>query len=43
MGYAGKTGEALLPVTGTAQKAYDGNCLKCHRDAAGTAGIGIGQ
>ncbi len=40
MGYAGAAGEAMRPVTSTAQKAYDGNCLKCHRDAAGN-GIGL--
>jgi len=39
-GYADDAQDALLPVTGTGQKAYDGNCLKCHRDGSGN-GIGL--
>jgi hypothetical protein len=39
-GYAGSTVDALVYTAGTNQKAYDGQCLKCHRDGAG-AGIGL--
>jgi hypothetical protein len=38
MGYAGSKGETLTAV-GAADKAFDGTCLKCHRD--GTSGIGL--
>jgi cytochrome c553 len=39
-GYGGFAGSALTYTAGTNQKAYDGQCLKCHRDGAG-AGIGL--
>lgn len=41
MGYASHLGSTLQPVASPEQKAYDGTCLKCHRDAANTAGIGL--
>jgi hypothetical protein len=41
-GYAGAVGAPLVFTAGTSQKAYDGQCLKCHRDGAG-AGIGLTQ
>lgn len=39
-GYGGQVGGALTITAGTAQKAYDGQCLKCHRDNTGS-GIGL--
>ncbi|MEI8081919.1 MAG: cytochrome c3 family protein [Actinomycetes bacterium] len=47
-GYAANAGDQKT-VTNTADlannqagaKAFDGQCLKCHRDSAGTAGIGL--
>ena len=39
-GYSGKVGGALTVTAGTNQKAYDGQCVKCHRDGAGD-GIGL--
>jgi len=39
-GYSGSAGTTLTYTAGTPQKAYDGQCLKCHRDGAG-AGIGL--
>jgi predicted CXXCH cytochrome family protein len=44
MGYGANIDAPLAAVgTGnsTRDKAYDGNCLKCHRDTADAAGIGI--
>ncbi|MBN2404085.1 MAG: hypothetical protein JXE06_00740 [Coriobacteriia bacterium] len=40
MGYSGFVGDTLLPV-GVGDKAFDGTCLKCHRNATNDAGIGI--
>jgi len=40
-GYGAKVGGALTYTAGTDQKAYDGQCLKCHRDTDGTSGIGV--
>jgi hypothetical protein len=44
-GWAGQVGDPLIYTAGTDQKAYDGQCLKCHRtfDGEGTVGIGITQ
>jgi len=39
MGYAGSTIDTLTAVESSDMKAYDGTCLKCHRN--GTSGIGI--
>ena len=39
-GYSGSVGAPLTFTAGTNQKAYDGQCLKCHRDGAGN-GIGL--
>lgn len=39
-GYAGSTVDTKVVTAGTNQKAYDGQCLKCHRDGAGN-GIGL--
>ena len=36
----GGGGGLVTYTAGTTQKAYDGQCLKCHRDGAG-AGIGL--
>jgi hypothetical protein len=41
-GYAGKVGAPLTYTAGTNQKAYDGQCLKCHRKNDGTRDVGIG-
>lgn len=41
MGYAGAKGDALTAMSTTDMKAYDGACLKCHRDTGSAAGIGI--
>lgn len=41
MGFSGGAGQALTPITTNDMKAYDGNCLKCHRDNAGAAGVGV--
>ena len=41
-GYAGKLGDPLVYTVGTAQKAFDGQCLKCHRTFDGQEDIGIG-
>ena len=38
MGYAGDNDTLLTPM-GSGDKAFDGACLKCHRDSA-TVGIG---
>ena len=40
MGYGAFVGAPLTYTAGTNQKAYDGQCLKCHRDGAGN-GIGL--
>ncbi len=40
MGYAGAKG-ATLTAMGSGDKAFDGACLKCHRDTGSAAGIGI--
>jgi len=44
-GYAGQFGDKLVYTAGTNQKAYDGQCLKCHRkfDGSETVGIGLTQ
>lgn len=39
-GYAGAVGLNKVITGASAQKAYDGQCLKCHRDGVG-GGIGI--
>ncbi len=39
-GYGASVGAPLTYTAGTNQKAYDGQCLKCHRDGAGN-GIGL--
>jgi hypothetical protein len=39
-GYSGGVGAVKTYTAGTNQKAYDGQCLKCHRDGAGN-GIGL--
>jgi hypothetical protein len=41
-GYAGQLGDALVYTAGTNEKAYDGQCLKCHRQFDGEATVGIG-
>lgn len=41
MGWSGGVGQTLTPITTNDMKAYDGNCLKCHRNNAGTAGVGL--
>jgi hypothetical protein len=41
-GYSGSVGATLTYSAGTAQKAFDGQCLKCHRDGTGS-GIGLDQ
>ncbi len=41
-GYAGKLGDPLVYTAGTPQKAFDGQCLKCHRTFDGQENIGIG-
>ena len=38
-GYSGSMGTTLTYTAGTNQKAYDGQCLKCHR--SGALGIGL--
>ena len=40
-GYSGSLGATMTYTAGTNQKAYDGQCLKCHRDAGAVNGIGI--
>jgi predicted CXXCH cytochrome family protein len=40
MGYAGEKGAALTAM-GSGDKAFDGACLKCHRDNGAVNGIGI--
>jgi len=40
-GYSGSVGATMTYTAGTNQKAYDGQCLKCHRDTGGTTGIGL--
>jgi len=42
-GYAGSVGATLTYTSGTPQKAYDGQCLKCHRASNGLSGIGLTQ
>jgi len=39
-GYSGGVGATLTVTAGSPEKAFDGQCLKCHRDGAGN---GIGQ
>jgi len=39
-GYAASIDATKVVTAGTNQKAYDGQCLKCHRDGAGN-GIGL--
>ncbi len=41
MGWSGGAGTTLTPITTEDMKAYDGNCLKCHRSATATAGVGV--
>lgn len=41
MGYAAKAGDAPTAMSATGMKAYDGACLKCHRDSTGTLGTGL--
>ena len=41
MGIAGEAGEAKVGMTSTGMKAYDGACLKCHRNAGGNSGVGL--
>lgn len=41
MGWSGGAGATLTPITTEDMKAYDGNCLKCHRTSAGDAGVGV--
>ncbi|MBF4508944.1 MAG: hypothetical protein ISP10_00485, partial [Aeromicrobium sp.] len=41
MGIAEDAGAAKTGMTATTMKAYDGACLKCHRNAGSTSGIGI--
>jgi hypothetical protein len=41
-GWAGNLG-AQRTVTDSTSKAYDGQCLKCHRDATGLLGVGLTQ
>jgi len=41
MSWAGSAGATRQPVASEEQKAFDGNCLKCHRSAEATAGVGI--
>jgi len=41
MSWAGSVGATRQPVASEEQKAFDGNCLKCHRSAEATAGVGI--
>ena len=42
MGYAGYAGATLTSV-GSGDKAFDGTCLKCHRNSTDDAGIGLSQ
>jgi hypothetical protein len=39
-GYSGSVGASRTVTAGSPEKAYDGQCLKCHRDGAGN-GIGL--
>jgi predicted CXXCH cytochrome family protein len=39
-GFAGSTAAPLAVTAGTPEKAFDGQCLKCHRDGTGE-GIGL--
>ena len=39
-GISGSVGATMMVTPGTPEKAYDGQCLKCHRDLAGN-GIGL--
>ena len=41
MGWSGGAGATLTPITTENMKAYDGNCLKCHRTSVGDAGVGV--
>jgi predicted CXXCH cytochrome family protein len=41
MGIAEDAGAAKTGMTATTMKAYDGACLKCHRNAGSTSGVGI--
>ena len=44
MGYGAFAGAPLTTVTnagGNGEKAYDGNCLKCHRDTTNSLGVGL--
>jgi len=41
MGWAGSFGATLSAITTDPMRAFDGNCLKCHRSAAGVAGVGV--
>lgn len=41
MGWSGGAGQPLTAIADGNQKAYDGNCLKCHRNNAGDAGVGV--
>jgi len=41
MGYSGGAGQTLTPITLADERAYDGNCLKCHRSTVGDAGVGL--
>ena len=41
MSWAGSSGATRQPVASEEQKAFDGNCLKCHRSTEATAGVGI--
>lgn len=40
-GYASNMGAQRVVSAGTPEKAFDGQCLKCHRDATNLLGIGL--
>lgn len=41
MNIGGYVGDTAVPMTNTNMKSFDGACLKCHRDATNTQGIGL--